>query len=222
MDKKLREMMERFLPEPERERILKAVRDAEKRTSGEIVPMIVPASYHYPVADIMGGVALSFPLAVFFAWFESGRLLGTPWNLWVFLIAFLPLFIIFKNMTASIPSFKRIFISEEEMEAEVKEAAMTAFDAHGLRNTRDENGILIFVSVFERKVCILADKGINNKVDPDYWKRIVSHITAGIRQGRPGPAISEAVFMIADVLEKHFPIKPDDTDELSNLIIEDA
>ena len=87
-------------------------------------------------------------------------------------------------------------------------------------NTRDKTGILIFISVFERKVWVLADEGINEKVDRDTWQEIVDIVTLGIKEKRQGSALCNAIKRCGELLENNFPIKPDDTDELDNLIIE--
>ena len=60
----MKNLAEKFLNKEERQRIRAAVSEAEKNTSGEIVPMIVPASYHYPMADVLGGASLALPVAI--------------------------------------------------------------------------------------------------------------------------------------------------------------
>ena len=75
------------------------------------------------------------------------------------------------------------------------------------------------ISVFERRVWVLADRGINAKVAEGQWDEVVKMITDGIKQKRLADAICEAVEKIGALLRLHFPIKPDDTDELKNLII---
>ena len=81
--------------------------------------------------------------------------------------------------------------------------------------------MLVLISVFERKVWVLADSGINEKVQAGQWDEIVKMIIDGIKQNRHTEAICEAVAKIGDLLKTNFPIKPDDTDELKNLIIEE-
>ncbi|MGA6927286.1 MAG: TPM domain-containing protein, partial [Desulfosarcina sp.] len=88
-----------------------------------------------------------------------------------------------------------------------------------LYRTRDATGVLLFISVFERKVWLLADKGIHQIVGQDEWDRLVDRITGGIRKGQAADAICDAVGQIATLLQTYFPVKPDDTDELENLIL---
>ena len=66
-----------------------------------------------------------------------------------------------------------------------------------------------------------ADYGINAKLDQDTWAGIVQIITEGIRRKRPADAICEAVAQVGRMLETHFPIRPDDQDELRNVIVAD-
>ena len=111
--------------------------------------------------------------------------------------------------------------SGKEIEEEVEEAAIINFFNEGLYRTRDETGVLIFISVFERKVWVLADRGIHQKVEEGQWDDIVQLIVAGIKQNRQAEAICEAVQKVGVKLKEHFPIKPDDRDELKNIIVKE-
>ena len=112
-----------------------------------------------------------------------------------------------------------MFIADAEIEEEVKEAAVTSFFRNGLYLTRDKTGVLIFISVFEHRVWVLADTGINEKVDKKVWEEIVQHIVKGIKEKRQGEAICEAITRVGEILKEHFPVRHDDKDELDNLII---
>jgi putative membrane protein len=209
------------LNEADRAAITAAVEAAEKNTAGEIVPMVVPASYHYPMADVIGAAALALPAALLLTPLVGGWLWIGTWNLWVFLGLFSLLFPAGLTFVRHAPALKRLFISKREVDEEVEEAAVTHFFKNGLHRTRDETGVLIFISLFERRVRVLADRGINRKVDQDQWEAVVAGITAGIRQKRAGEAICRAVTDVGRLLAEHFPVREDDRDELANLIIED-
>ncbi len=213
-------LAEKFLNDQDKEKIKNAVKEAEKHTSGEIVPMVVSRSYHYPVSDIIGGVIFAFPLSLIFTYFLGRWFWIGNYNLWLFLGIFAVFFILFHQLTKHTHSLKRLFISEREIEEEVNEAAVTAFFREGLYRTRDETGILIFISVFERKVWVLADRGINAKVKQGQWHEIVNMIIEGIKNKNHADYICRAIDETGRILRKHFPIKTDDTDELRNLIIE--
>jgi putative membrane protein len=209
-----------FLSDDERARVNAAVKEAEKLTAGEIVVMIISASYQYPMANVIGAAAFALPLALIFTPLVGGWLWIGSQNMWLFLGFLTVLFILFHEVIRRTPWLKRFFISRNEIDDEVEEAAITNFFDQGLYRTRDETGVLVLISVFEHKVWILADRGINAKVPEGQWDDIVKMITAGIKQKRPADAICEAVEKIGALLKENFPIKPDDTDELKNLIIE--
>jgi putative membrane protein len=216
----LKDLAKEFLSEDERARVSAAVAEAEKRTVGEIVVMIVSASDHYPMANVTGAAAFAFALGLLLTPLIGGWLWIGSQNLWLFIGLFTVFFIFFHAVIRRTLWLKRYFISRKEINAEVKEAAVTHFFNHGLYRTRDKTGVLVLISVFERRVWVLADQGINASVAEGQWDEIVKMITDGIKQKRPADAICAAVEKIGDLLEAHFPIKPDDIDELKNVIID--
>ena len=218
----MRDLAKHFLSDTDRQEIMAAVKEAEKHTSGEIVPMVVSASYRYPMANVIGAAALALPISLMLTPLVGGRLwIGTQ-NMWLFLGFLTVLFVVFHEFVKRTYWLKRWFISQREIDEEVQEAALTGFFKEGLYRTRDETGILVFISVFEHKVWILADRGINEKVNDGQWDDIVKIIVDGIERKRPAESICQAVEKIGDLLKKHFPIRPDDTDELKNLIVEES
>lgn len=215
----MKDLSRKFLYESERQRILERVKKTETLTSGEVVPMIVSSSFRYPMANVLGGAMFGFFLSLILTPVVGRQLWLGPSNMWLFIGFFILSFFVCYIFVKKIPWLKRVFISKTEMESEVNEAAITAFYREGLNKTRDETGILIFISVFERKVCVLADKGINSRVQEGQWDEIVAMIINGIKKKRQADAICEAIEKVAMLLKEHFPIRPDDTDELENLIV---
>ena len=217
----MKNLAERFLSQTDRQRIEKAVAAAEQKTSGEIVCMVVSSSYHYVMAGVIGATAFALPGALLSTHFLGGWMwIGTQ-NMWLFIGLFTILFSLMFWLLKRLPSLKRPFISSREIDEEVEEAAITAFFHQGLYRTRDANGVLLFISVFEHKVWLLAEKGIHAKVPDGEWNNLVARITQGIVGGTRVDAICTAIGNIGNLLQSHFPIKADDTDELKNLIIED-
>jgi putative membrane protein len=216
----MKDLAKIFLSNDERARVETAVKEAEKLTAGEIVVMIISASYQYPLAIVIGAAAFALLLALIFTPLAGAWLWIGGQNMWLFLGFLTVFFILFHEIIKRIPWLKQFFISRKEIDDEVEEAAITNFFDQGLYRTRDQTGVLVLISVFERRVWVLADRGINAKVSESQWDDIVKMITDGIKQKRPADAICEAVEKIGELLTTHFPIKPDDTDELKNLIIE--
>ncbi len=80
------------MSEDDRGRLDDCIRQAEKRTSGEIVVMVVSSSYHYPQADAIGGVFFALPAALALMPLVGGWLWTGTRNVWVFLGLFFILF----------------------------------------------------------------------------------------------------------------------------------
>ncbi len=213
-------LAEKFLNGQDREKVEKAVKEAEKHTSGEIVPMVVSKSYHYPMSDVIGGFVFAFPVSLILTYLLGGWFWVGHYNLWLFLGIVTVLFILFHQAVKHTAGLKRLFISDREIAEEVEEAAVTSFFREGLYHTRYETGILIFISVFEHRVWVLADRGINAKVKQGQWDEIVNMIVEGIKTGNQADAMCKAVAEVGRILKEHFPIKADDTNELKNLIVE--
>jgi len=217
----MKDLAKKFLSEADREKIRKAIETSEGQTSGEIVPMVVSCSYHYPMSNVIGAITIAFPLSILLTQIIGELFWIGSKNMWLFIGILTVTLTVFHEIVKRVPWLKRLFISKKEMEEEVREAALTGFFTEELYRTRDETGVLIFISVFEHKVWVLADRGINARVPEGYWEGIVRHIVDGIRNRRQGAAICEAVARAGELLREHFPIKPDDTDELKNLIVQD-
>ena len=220
----MKNLASKFLSEPEKKTVEACVREVEKRTSGEIVPMVVSASYHYPMSNMIGGLifALLISVGVTLAYSIRKSWGGvTAMDLWLFPAVFAVSFLLFHELVKRIPWLKRIFVTKAEISDEVEEAALTSFYRNGLNNTRDRTGILIFISVFERKALVLADEGINAKVDTGVWQEVVDLVVNSINPRHQAEGICQAVKRCGELIRQHFPIKADDTDELDNLIVED-
>ena len=217
----MEKLVERFLPPAERQKIEACVRLAESRTHGEIMVLAAASSHPYPAADLRAGLALASPAAVALTPLLGGLLWVGPFNLWVFLGALIPLFFLFQAAVRHLLPVKRIFISDREMEAEVTAAAENQFYRKGVCRTAEATGVLIYISVFERKVRVLGDRGIHAKIPAGFWEVVVGTIVAGIRSGRPAESICEAVAEVAGILAAKFPVRAGDADELKNLVVEE-
>ncbi|MBN2062741.1 MAG: TPM domain-containing protein [Deltaproteobacteria bacterium] len=216
----MKNLVKNFLTDDDQEKIIDSVKQVEHSTSGEIVPTVVSCSYHYPMSDVIGGFVLALPLSLILTHFIGGWLwIGTQ-NMWLFLGIMTVLFIFFHRFVKHVLCLKRLFISKREIDEEVEEAALVSFFNEGLYRTRDKTGVLLFISVFEHRVWVLADSGINEKVAIGQWDKIVNSILEGIKQKRQADAICQAIKEIGKILEEHFPAKADDRNELKDLIIE--
>lgn len=218
-DGDMKDLSIQFLTQEDQQRVTEAVQRAEKQTSGEIVPMVVSASHNYPMASAIGSVFISLPLSLLLTSVTGSLLWLGPQNMWILLIYWTLLFFPMYYLVDNTPFLKRLFLLKSQVAEEVEEGAVTSFYSERLYQTRDENGILIFVSVLEKKVWILGGRGIYEKIDPDQWPDIIDELSAGIRENNQCDALCRAVDRVGTVLVEHFPIREDDKDELHNIII---
>ena len=85
--------------------------------------------------------------------------------------------------------------------------------------TRDDTGILILLLLTDRQFYILADKGINEKVEKNTWDSIKEKMQKMFSRGEFSKGIIHGVEEVGKILSVHFPAKPDDKNELSNRIV---
>ena len=101
----------------------------------------------------------------------------------------------------------------------IKDLATAEFYKLGMADTRDKTGILIYVLLSKREFYILADSGINEKVKQLTWDNIRNEMQTDFRDGHYLDGILTAVNRVGNILGKYFPIKEDDTNELSNKVV---
>jgi uncharacterized membrane protein len=101
----------------------------------------------------------------------------------------------------------------------VGDLAKHEFARLGIGKTRDKTGILIFIILEERQFYILADSAINNKVTENTWHKIKDGMQEFFLKGMFAKGILHAVEETGKVLAEHFPVKPDDTNEIPDKVI---
>ena len=192
-----------------------AVEEAEKRTSGEIVPYVVPASDAYPNALWKGATlgALAGTLLAL-ALHRLWDLWGTHLDLWITVPAAAGAAMGFL-LAAFVPPVKRWLAGDEMLELRTRQRAEMAFLEEEVFRTRERTGILLFLSLFEHRVVVLADSGIHQLVEPGQWDGIAAGIAQGIRAGRAKDALLDAIRNCGDLLERHgVARRADDANEL--------
>lgn len=202
-----------YFTEQEQEKIRHAVDAAEQRTSGEIVPMIVATCRPYAEIEL-GGLAAGLALGTLAALF-----LHDPWGPIQAQLSWPLAGGTLGFILCRIPVIKRRLIPKKRIDEAVHLRSLAAFTAHGLHYTSAHTGILIFASLFEHRVVVLADRGINNKVKPGTWDEIVQIVTSGLKFKDGCAAFCAAIERCGNILAEHFPWSPDDKDELEDKLV---
>lgn len=204
---------ENFFTSSEKAEIATAISEVEKNTAGEVAVMVVDQSDSYPEGNILAGLIIGVLLSLVVTQLYFGD------SLTCFMLLF-PGFFLFIGWIANyLPVLKRIFISENRLTQMVQEQAVQAFYEQELYNTRDATAVFFFISLFERKLWILADKGINSKISPGELQTYAADMAEGIRQGRATEILCMEIAKLGKVLAEHFPVRDDDVDELPNQVI---
>jgi putative membrane protein len=201
-----------FSPE-EKERISRAVKSAESVTSGEIASMVIDHSDRYHEAEVLGGILVSGLMSVILA------VVFHYVTIWTFIPSVLLLYLPIRFLFMRFPLLKFPFINKLRMAHAVQERAVRAFYEKGLYKTRDENGILIFLSILERKVWILGDRGVDRRIPQESWQEYAKELSEGIRRGNACDSLCSVIEKCGRVLAEHFPRKEDDTNELTDEVI---
>jgi putative membrane protein len=209
-------IQERFSPE-DLERIKKAVRDAESKISGEIVPVFVEKSGFYNIANYRAalvGAAAVFLLIIIFDRYVPTLAVYDP----MFIFTFVMIGGFAGALKANyLNPVKRLMLSQTHLDQATRKRAETAFLEEEVFNTRQRTGILIFISFFEHEVIVMADKGISKVVDQKEWDTVVRIIIENIKKGKITDGIVSAISRCGDILlEKGFVITPDDVNELGD------
>ncbi len=204
---------ERFFTDDEKERLKAVTRDVESRSVGEVVIIVVDRSDHYTEAEVLGAVVLGslLSLVVSLIFFHA--------SLWSYLPLSFLLFFVWWYFFRTVEGLKRHFVGIRRREEAVKTRAERAFFEHGLYRTKQHTGVLFLLSLFEKKVRILADKGIYEKMDENTLVRFATDVSKGVKEGRACEALTEAIQKIGALLSTHYPSTVEDTNELPDGVI---
>ncbi|MFN0007828.1 MAG: TPM domain-containing protein [Planctomycetota bacterium] len=195
------------------ETLRKEIRDAENRTVGEIVPVVLERSDHYPGATWLAALCTmllgSALLERHLPWGEPHWLLLCQLGLGAF--GFL--------LASLLPDLQRLFVTEARATEMASEQAIQEFQLLGLRDTRERTGVLIFVSLFEHRVVVLGDAGIHAKVGDAHWEKTRDAVLQGIVRGSLAEGLGAGVRACGGVLAEHFPKSPGDRNEIVDRLI---
>lgn len=201
-----------MISESEKARVTRAIHEAESHTAGEIVCVLARHSSDYRLVPIAWAAALVLfvPLPLLFL---------TTWSapaIYLFqILAFLV-----GAIALSYPGVRFLIVPRRAKHDRAHAEAMRQFSAQGIDKTEHRTGVLIFASIAERYVEVVADAGINNKVATAVWDDAISALVRAIKAGRPGDGFVAAIEQCGAVLAEHFPPGSLKLDELPDRLLE--
>jgi putative membrane protein len=226
-----------MLSQADKDRISAAIAQAESKTTGEIFCVLAHEVSHYREVPLLWGVVAALvgpPLlvlmglhrlalaSIFSSWTDySARAMEglitralTTYNLLqagLFLIAVL---------IVSLPGVRRAMTPGFLRRHHVRQAARHHFAAAGLHLTHAEPHVLIFASLADRRVELVAHENIHKAVGEGPWTAAVAAVVDGIKLGKPGDGFVKGIGICGDALAEHFPSDGPAKNKLPNTILE--
>jgi putative membrane protein len=208
----------------DQERIQQSVREAERHTRGEIVPMVIARSARYRETQYRAGAGcalfmLSALLTIEWEWMPWGwHATKAGWLLLTVIAAY--------GLGYGLGTFDpviRVLTSNERMAYKVNLRAHQAFLEHGLHRTELGTGVLILISLLEHRIEILTDRAILDRIPPETWNNMLALIQEGFHKGNPVESLCRAITLCGEVLGEYFPAGPagPNPNELPNELIPD-
>lgn len=191
-----------------------AVKAAELKTSGEIVPIIY---------NKCSNTSFIFPLLflVLFIGWHSVQDTYFPVNYWegnlLLQVAFPPVLLgILAFILSRWQPVQRLFVLKSRREKVIQDRAELEFYRCGIPQTKDKTGVLLFVSLMERYSVVLADKAITEKLPPETWNEVLLLLNSQMSYRNLAKGFVPAIEKCGELLAAYFPRTSDDTDELAN------
>ena len=114
----------------------------------------------------------------------------------------------------------RVFVSHKQPVDAVK-AAEEAFAHLRMQQTKERNGVLIFVAPRVRKFAIFGDTNVHARCGDDFWQQVAGEMSGHFRAGKFTDGLLHGIARAGKLLAEHFPRHGDDTNQLPNEIVED-
>jgi putative membrane protein len=203
----------KLIPDGERQGIEAAIRAAEQATSAEFVAAIARrVERHHAVSLIAGliaALAVNFALIFWDPWLSLLSATGFQ------CVGFACVYALFELTPLSV----RLAPPRKKAQKVRRFAHLLFFD-RGLGNLPNHNGVLLFVTLAERRVEIVADHGVDALVGTAEWQRIADAFAVAARSGKLAAALEAAIRDLGSVLAKHFPAQAGQTGRVPDRLIE--
>ncbi len=211
----------RLFNDDQRRQINEAIARAEGQTRAEIVPVVVTSSGRYDrPEDVVGLWVGVIAMAVVYvllppATNEPGSWGGysTGLSLVWLVLAMVGGFVVGALVAGWVPMLRRIFTPNKQMRDEVQRRATQAFFDKSIHHTTDATGVLIFVSLFERRAVVLADQRVVEAIGQPALDEACAKLTSELATAGPTAAICDTVTALGEKLAPALPRQAGDVNE---------
>lgn len=213
--------MNQTLTAHERKQVDQRIAEAEKRTGAQIVLAVIERSDSYAelpwkafaLGASIAGLLVSVLSLMRPAW-------TTPATVLTAMVATLAIGGVAALLCIFVPSFARFFLHAHRAELEVQERAKSLFLSHELFATHNRAGILLLVSLFERQVVVLPDRGLDKRLSKDDMQRTIAQMIPILASGEVALALERGLSNLEGILVVSAPAQSG-KNELPDEVIEE-
>lgn len=220
------------LSETDRQKVAAAIAAAEATSSGEIVAVATPISDPYHDVALHWALVPLFAVLAWAAWrptalawwyqflFPGWQSDPTQSQLLTLLMFFAALKFTIALLILKWMPLRLVLTPAATKHRRVRRRAVTVFKAAAEGRTTGRTGILIYLSMAERRAEIVADEAILKVTDEHAWGEAMTALIKEVRAGRPAEGIVAAIERVGPVLAEHFPRSADDINEIPDKLIQ--
>jgi len=203
-----------YVPDSVRGKIEQSIQEAEKQTRLEIVVMIArQSSFVGHVFNLLWALLFIAFYLLFSLSYEF--LLHDLQSHWSLLIS-LGLSGVLTWPLSKLNGIKRILCPLQDELRAVSERAELQFYRSDFHKTAGSTGVLIYISLMEKRAILLADPKISSQVSEDFWQSPLRELIAGFKAGAVDKGLKAAIGEIALLGAKHYPAQPENPNEICN------
>lgn len=115
----------------------------------------------------------------------------------------------------------RVFITQQQDVADPVTAAQEQFARLGMTQTKERNGVLIYLAPSPRKFAVIGDLGVHSRCGEAFWQELAGVMTEHFRKAEFTEGIVQGIQRAGELLAAHFPRRPDDLNELPDRVEHD-
>src|SRR4030042_902049 len=167
--------IDKILTKEFKNKIKEAVHEAEKQSGGEIVVFIAEDSDGYNNTYWAAGFFSAFiGSSIFILLYRFFQFAASNSLFFVGALFLFPLLVI--SLLYLIKPLRLLFINKNQIDYYVNLKTKEAFLNQEVFNTKDRTGVLIYISLFEKRAAVLGDNGIDKKVSKNKWDNVIQTI----------------------------------------------
>ena len=202
-----------ILTNEEKELISQEIQELEEASSTELIAVITQKSSDYKYASLMISVFCVFLISFILFYIKEISTLQ--------LLQYQLLFFVVINLF--LEKFNNLVLKVIPQSYKYRKASLNAkrqFHNLGLNRIKTKQAIMFFVSLDEKYVEIITDDEITKEIPNEFWQQLIYEFTLDIKKENFLSGYLKAIKTSKAILIKHFPIKENDENELSNEPIE--